>query len=395
MRLKKKYKISLVILLIVSLIGMGLFGGYRYHLSKENVKDNDDSNISLDDKPTVDEPILEDPIKHYSFSMIMGGDALIHSAVYSDAYHNGKYDFTGMLEYIKPIVQEYDLAYYNQETILGGKELGLSTYPSFNSPYEVGDAFLDAGFNVVSLANNHTLDRGSKAIINSRKYWNSKDVMVNGSATSLEEKNNIDIREVNGISYALLSYTTTTNGIKRRNDYYVNWYDAAKVKEDIAKIRDKVDVLMVAMHWGTEYNTSVSSSQKNIAKYLASLGVDIVIGAHPHVVEPVEYIDDTLVIYSLGNFISAQRTDEQLSGLLMSVTVNKVVDTVNNTTKITIDDPTAQFIYTNKNDKGKNRFKVYPYAKLNSSIFGNYKTMHSKLKKRVTSLDDRIKVVEI
>ena len=350
----------------------------------------------------TEEPLEEDndvveesPIKEYKLSLIMGGDALIHSSVYMDAKKNGKYDFHEMLENIKPIVSEYDLAYYNQETILGGTEIGLSTYPCFNSPYEVGDAFIDAGFNVVSLANNHTLDRGSKAIINSRNYWNNKDVMVNGSATSLEERNNIDIREKNGISYALLSYTTSTNGISRKNDYYVNWYSEEAVKRDVDAVRDKVDLLMVAIHWGVEYNTGVTANQKKIASYLASLGVDIVIGSHPHVIEPVEYIGNTLVIYSLGNFISGQRTNEQLSGLLMSVNVNKVVDTEVNVTSITLSDATAQFVYTYSDRSTSNRkgFKLYPYSMLNEKLFKDYLNMYDKLKKRVTSLEPSIKVV--
>jgi len=343
-----------------------------------------------------EQEIIIDPIEEYSLSIIMGGDALIHGAVYADAKNGNKYDFKGMLEHIKPIISQYDLAYYNQETILGGTELGLSTYPRFNSPYEVGDAFLDAGFNVISLANNHTLDRGSQAIINSRKYWNSKDAMVNGSATSLEERNNIDIKEKNGITYAMLSYTTTTNGLTRKNNYYVNWYDKETVKNDILSVRDKVDFLMVAMHWGTEYNTGVTTKQKEIASYLASLDVDLVIGTHPHVIEPAEYIDDTFVIYSLGNIISAQRTDEQLSGLLMSVTVNKMIDTENNTVTVSIDNPTAQFIYTyskRTSSGGRYDFKLYPYSKLNKSIFSNYEIMYNKLKTRMTSLDPNIKVI--
>lgn len=343
-----------------------------------------------------DKDVVIDPIEEYSFSLIMGGDALIHSAVYGDAKVGNKYDFNGMLANIKPIISKYDLAYYNQETILGGTELGLSTYPRFNSPYEVGDAFINCGFNVVSLANNHTLDRGSNAIINSRKYWNSKDVMVNGSATSLEERNNIDIKEKNGITYALLSYTTTTNGLTRKNNYYVNWYDKEIVKQDVMAIRDKVDFLMVAMHWGTEYYTGVKSNQREIAEYLASLDVDLVIGTHPHVIEPAEYIDDTFVIYSLGNIISAQRTDEQLSGLLMSVTVNKVIDTEKQTITVSVDNPTAQFIYTyskRTSSGGRYDFKLYPYSMLNEQLFPNYKTMYNKLKTRMTSLDSNIKVI--
>ena len=394
-KLKNHNKTNLILLFISLLLILCLLVFVVY---------NNFSNIDKSNKASVDiqiedqeEVIIEDPIKTYSFSLIMGGDALIHNAVYGDAMiSKNKYDFKGMFEYIKPITSKYDLAYYNQETILGGTELGLSTYPQFNSPYEVGDAFIDAGFNVVSLANNHTLDRGSKAIINSRKYWNSKDVMVNGSATSLDEKNNIDIREKNGITYALLSYTTTTNGLTRKNDYYVNWYSKDAVKKDVESIRDKVDFIMVAMHWGVEYNTGVTTGQKNIAKYLASLGVDLVIGTHPHVIEPAEYIDNTFVIYSLGNFISAQRTDEQLSGLLMSVTVEKVEDTVLGTKEVSVKNPTAQFIYTyskGTSKTGRYDFKLYPYSMLNEKLFPNYKTMYNKLKVRMTSLDKNIKVL--
>ena len=389
-KILKIFLITILVLVGISSLVVIIFPFEDKKLDKSSKKDED---------PVVEEEedIVEvDPIENYSLSLIMGGDALIHSAVYGDAKVGNKYDFRGMLSNIKPIISQYDLAYYNQETILGGTEIGLSHYPRFNSPYEVGDAFIDAGFNVVSLANNHTLDRGSKAIINSRNYWNNKDVMVNGSARSLEERNNIDIREKNGITYALLSYTTTTNGLTRTNDYYVNWYDKETVKKDILAVRDKVDFLMVAMHWGTEYNTGVTAKQKEIATYLASLDVDLVIGTHPHVIEPAQYIGDTFVIYSLGNIISAQKTDEQLSGLLMSVTINKVVDTSTDTTTVTVDDPTAQFIYTyskRASNGGRYDFKLYPYSMLNKNLFPNYLTMYNKLKTRMTSLDPNIKVI--
>ena len=397
---KKKTKLSRFVPLSIIAIFfvIGILGGIWFN----GVFLKEDDNNKIKEEPILEEKeeeevVLEDPIKEYSLSFVMAGDALIHGAVYGDAKVGNTYDFKGMLSNIKPIISSYDLAYYNQETILGGTELGLSSYPRFNSPYEVGDAFIDAGFNIISLANNHTLDRGEKAIINSRNYWNSKDVMVNGSATSLEERNNIDIREKNGITYAMLSYTTTTNGLTRKNNYHVNWYDKDTVKVDVESIRDKVDVIMVAMHWGTEYNTGVSSSQKEIANYLASLDVDIVIGAHPHVIEPCEYIDDTFVIYSLGNIISAQDygNSEKLSGLLMGVTIKKIEDTSTGEVKVSIEDPTAQFIYTysKKDSSGRHSFKLYPYSMLNESLMSNYKTMYDKLKTRVTSLDSNIKVI--
>lgn len=130
-----------------------------------------------------------------SLTLTMVGDALIHGAVYGDANKNGGYDFKPMLEEMKPIISSFDLAYYNQEAILGGTELGLSTYPAFNSPYEVGDAFLDAGFNLVSLANNHTLDRGEQAIINSCNYWKDKEVYYAGSYCSEEDRDRVVIKE--------------------------------------------------------------------------------------------------------------------------------------------------------------------------------------------------------
>ena len=152
--------------------------------------------------------------KETSVSLIMVGDSLIHGAVYEDAKSNGIYDFRPMLSELKPIVSEYDLAFYNQETILGGTGLGLSSYPRFNSPYEVGDAFLDSGFNIVALANNHTLDKGEKGIINSCNYWKDKEALVAGSYSSLEDRNSVVVKEKNGIKYAMLSYTTWTNGLK-------------------------------------------------------------------------------------------------------------------------------------------------------------------------------------
>ncbi len=332
------------------------------------------------------------PVK--KVSLVMVGDGLIHSALYADAQENGGYNFYKKLELIKPIVKSYDLAYYNQESILGGTSLGLSTYPRFNSPQEFGDAMLDAGFNIVSLANNHTLDRGAQAITNSRAYWNSKKgIMVNGSATSEEERNNIQIMEKNGIKYAMLSYTTTTNGIRSPNGYFVNTYNKDKVHEEISKVRDKVDLLMVAMHWGTEYKVGITGQQKEIATDLANEGVDIVIGAHPHVIEPAEYIGNTLVIYSLGNFISAQRTDEQLSGLMMTCEVEKTFNKETNKYETRVINPVARFTYTyRKNLKG---YKVYPYEQLNTSIMPNYESMYNTLSNRLKSMDNRIGVLPL
>jgi len=218
-------------------------------------------NILFEEHAQFDIPKLVGPqVKVYELSLVMAGDNLIHNSIYEEAYRLANYsgyDFKPMYTYLKDIVSNYDLAYYNQETILGGSEIGLSSYPAFNSPYEVGDAMIDAGFNLVSLATNHTLDRGESAVINSCEYWSSKkDVMTSGSYCSFEERDAVQVMEKNNISYSLLSYTYGTNGIPvpSGKEYLVNvWptnggnpstdsgYQSYKetVKTDIERVRDK------------------------------------------------------------------------------------------------------------------------------------------------------------
>lgn len=344
--------------------------------------------------------------ENYSIKLLMVGDNLINDKIYNTMKTNDTYDFKPIYTYIKEINKDYDLAYYNQETILGGSSIGVSSYPAFNSPYEVGDATIDAGFNLVSLATNHTLDRGEQAIINSRNYWNSKDnVLAVGSYSSNEEKDKIQILKKNNITYTMLNYTYGTNGIKvpSNKEYLVNvWpctgndpstdtkYQEYKntVKEDIEKVRDKVDLLIVAIHWGIEYKYTPNEYQKDMASYLASLGVNIIIGTHPHVVEPITYIDNTLVIYSLGNFVSAQDTVEDYNtrvGLLSTITINK--DSNNN---ISLSDLNNELIFTTDSSNG---YKVIPFSNPDIKTYLNdYERVYNKYSSIVKSIDDTIKI---
>ena len=299
---------------------------------------------------------------NYEAKLLMVGDALIHSSVYNDALtEDGNYDFKPMLKYVKPILKSYDLKYYNQETILGGSSLGYSSYPKFNSPVEVGDAFLNAGFN----------------------YWKSKkNVVFSGQWTSWEERNTNPVYSVNGINYAFFSYTTWTNGLETPvgKEYLNNVYSNEKAYLDISAVKDRADVIIVAMHWGEEYNLDITEEQREIANYLSSLGVNIIIGTHPHVVEPVEYINngDTLVIYSLGNFISGQIGLDRLTGLMMEVTIKKMVDD-DDSVHISIVDPKAELVYTT----APPNIRVYPYSELNDDILLNYQYHYDKYKKIV------------
>lgn len=379
-----KKKLVFVILLIILLIG----GIYLY------TKNNQQENPKQLKKET--EEVKKEEPKTSKLSLVMVGDALLHSSLYKDGYKNGKYDFSSQLEYIKPIIQNYDLAFYNQESILGGTELGLSDYPTFNSPQEFGDSMIDAGFNLVSLANNHTLDRGEKAVLNSCNYWKNKDVLTAGSYSSKEEAEEIKIKEKNGIKYTLLAYTYGTNGIKVKEgkEYLVNLYSDEKAKADIEKVRDKVDLLMVSMHWGTEYKTEPTETQKKQAEYLSSLGVDIIIGTHPHIIEPITYINDTLVIYSLGNFISAQSTNNDYNTMVELMTsVDIIKEEKDGQTTIKLDNLNNELLYNyyQKGSKWTN-FKVIPFSMMNENYNKDYQRLYEKYSAVVKMYDSTIPI---
>ena len=391
-----KLKVLRFIILILLIIGSVLFVKNKFSNNKIEPKEINIKVIKKEEKNTNKE-----------VSLIMVGDNLIHDKIYNYFKTDNGYDFKPMYSYIKEIVKDYDLAYYNHETILGGSDIGVSSYPAFNSPYEVGDAMIDAGFNLVSLATNHTLDRGETAITNSRNYWNKQsNVLAVGSYTSLEEKDEIHIEKVNDITYTMLNYTYGTNGIQLPygKDYLVNIWPVTgsnpdndtsyqnykeQVRNDIEKVRDKVDVLIVAMHWGVEYEESPNSYQLDAAKYLESLGVDIIIGTHPHVIQAVDYINDTPVIYSLGNFASAHEVVNLSNrvGLMTSLKIEK--DTKTN--KITIKDLENELLYMYYTSNYQN-FKIVPFSKMNSDYLSNYKEVYDKYKSIVTSLNKDIYV---
>ena len=415
-RRRKKRRIKIIpVTIFLILIGLIIYG---INFGVKKFKNNDKPIIPKQNEVKEEEP------KEYKTNLIMVGDALIHGSVYRDANrlagYNG-YDFKPQIKYIKEIVKDYDIAYYNQETILGGTANGLklNDYPTFNSPQEVGDAMIDAGFNLVSLATNHTVDSGKRAVLNSREYWNKQEnVQAVGSYSSDEEKKELETKvlESNGITYAMLNYTYGTNGMPVSDSYLVNvWptdldlnivssdtkYQAYKetVKKDIEAIRNKVDVLIVAMHWGVEYTHTPTQYEKDMAKFLADNDVDIIIGTHPHVIQPVEWIDDTIVFYSLGNFISAQYQNQGtcsyykcMVGLMSSLDITKTVD--KGKTTIKIDNINNNLIYTYYT--GWSKFQVIPFS--NSEIknyLPGYKNVYDTYAKVIASDDERIKTVPL
>ncbi len=377
---KKRIRLIRIVAIIMILLAIAsiVTGGTFIVMAINNAKE--EALREKEKEQEANEQVIEEPLNYEtSASLVMVGDALIHNGVYYDAYSDGVYDFNHIFNNLKSVLEKYDLRYYNQETILGGTALGLSGYPMFNSPQEVGDAFVNMGFNLVSLATNHSLDRGENGLRSSLEYWGKQEnVIAAGSYETEEARTTPRIMEKNGITYTLLSYSTLTNGltIPYGKDFLFNLYSDAKVKADVERVKDKVDVIMVAMHWGEEYTHVPTYEEKRIAQYLASLGVNIVIGTHPHVIQPIDFIGDTMVVYSLGNFISGQIGIERLVGLMASVTIKKQV--ADGKTTITLENPSAELVYTKKPSdySGKRYYRLYPFSQLDDSILPGYKSYY-------------------
>jgi len=286
------------------------------------------------------------------------GDILIHERVYKDALTENGYDFNPMLETVKPFMEQADITVANSESIVGGSEIGLSTYPAFNSPYEVGDALKHAGVDVVALANNHTLDRGVPAIENAIRYWDQIGMVHAGSYLSADDRSEIALMTRNDITFSFLSYTYGTNGIEAPTgrDYLVNRIDPTVIQQDLKRAREKSDVVVLNLHFGVEYQKMPNAEQIELAQFAAENGADIILGHHPHVLQPPEWIDTAdgrkaFVVYSLGNFLSGQDELDRQIGAILHLDIEKKV-TADSTT-VTIQNPafTPTFVRSS-NEKG-------------------------------------------
>ena len=254
-----------------------------------------------------------------SIDIIMVGDILLHDRVNeSGLMEDGTYNYDHMFAQVKDDISEADIAIVNQEVILGGRDMGLSGYPAFNGAFEVGDSLVDAGFDVVLHATNHALDKSKKGLFSCLSFWeeNYPEIGVLGIHDTETDAEEIYVKEVEGIKIAVLNYTYGTNGIALPSDmpYAVDMWDEDAIKADVELAKTMADFIIVCPHWGTEYVFEETKDQQKKAQFLADLGVNLVIGTHPHVVEPVKWVEgvngnDTLVYYSIGNFINATSGD--------------------------------------------------------------------------------------
>ncbi|GAA6826857.1 CapA family protein [Helicobacter pylori] len=251
-----------------------------------------------------------------NLKVVAVGDNLIHPVVYNDAkVGKNTFDFKPMYSHIKPYIHKSDVAYINQESPLGGDDIPYSGFKRFNTPSSISKDVIDTGFNLINGSNNHALDQGTEGLRNNIDVWKKyqTNALFTGVFDSKKERDKTPILNKKGTKISMLSYTFGTNGLKPDHPYQINYINKQNMSKDIAKAKKKSDVVMVSMHWGNEGSHQPNSKQKDIADFLAKKNVDVVIGMHPHVIQPVKWKKGTnghktLVAYSLGNFLNGQET---------------------------------------------------------------------------------------
>lgn len=374
----------LLVILIVCLSGCGSLSKEKEEQG-ERLREYTDHVFSTVGKTFQD--IKKEKQGKVRISFVGVGDNLLHMPINEEAdladgvKGDGHYDYSDMYRYVKEDIEAADLAFINQETILGGSALGISGYPTFNSPADVADTLRRTGFDIVNTASNHSLDRFQEGIDNSHAVWESAEGMIAaGTYVSKEDRNTIRTIKRKGITFSFLAYTYGTNGIEAPHEYSVAYFDEEQIKKDVAVAKKISDVLIVSAHWGDENSLVPNEFQKHYAQLFADLGVDIVIGTHPHVIQPVEYVERENgeampVVYSLGNFMSGMlETNNILSGMIC---LDFVIDKSN--TRVTIEHIRWQPLVTHySGDAGnigttRKNFTVYKlneYSETNAAAHG-------------------------
>lgn len=268
-------------------------------------------------------------------SVIAVGDNLYHTKLYeSGQYESGIWNYDHIYANVLDEVQAADIAIIDQETVLTSDHNAVSSYPSFATPTEVGDAVVKAGFDVIESATNHVDDYGYDYMAQTFEFWKTKypDILVLGIHETQEDANTIKTKEVNGIKIAFLNYTYGTNnsGAGEGNEFMIDIFDKDKIASDIQKAKEVSDCIVFIAQWGTEDETMPNEYEKQWAAFLLQQGVDVVIGGHPHVLQPYGRLSDDqgnsmLIFYSLGNFVSTQQELPELLGGMAKFTIQKTV----------------------------------------------------------------------
>lgn len=310
----------------------------KYKKSKNlEIVDNTENEINKDEPKEENNEIKEDT----NIKMAVIGDIMCHNSQYKDAYDskNNTYDFSYVFSDIKEYISSADIAIGNLETTFAGKERGYSNYPRFNTPEQLATNLKDFGIDVVSTANNHCMDTNYTGLVSTLKYLDEAGISHTGTNETEEQQNQILVKDVKGVKIAFLSFTYGTNGITIPVDksFAVNLIDEDLILRQIKLAKEQnPDLICVSMHWGIEYQLKQNQEQEKLKDLLFNNGVDIILGSHPHVLQPMKNetitlddgsTKDCFVIYSLGNFMSGQTKENTRSSVILNIDITKSGET--------------------------------------------------------------------
>ena len=318
------------------------------HTSPKNTKEIKESSAAIHEKTgpqsektkekkNIESSAKTEPDSYLTLCAV--GDNIIYNTLYWQAEKrtgkSGIYDFTPVYAHVKSYIKGHDVSLVNEESPLATAVAAPSSYPAFNAPTSVGDALVDAGFDVVGQANNHALDMGEKGLLATLNYWKTQPNISVIGATASPQDSYVAYYEKNGITLSFLAYTEMTNGRSlpqnsKAKIYYTG--DIETMKKQIATAKEHSDFVVVMVHWGEEYTNKPNANQKKLAQQMADMGADLILGSHPHVIQPIDTVRakdgrDVLVYYSLGNFVSHQKKVDTVLGGLADLTLQKKGDT--------------------------------------------------------------------
>lgn len=359
----KKISILIVFLLLGIIVYRTLFFGKtdnNFEKSQNEVKEIEElSNLVVTEKEIIRDTIVK-------FAAI--GDIMCHNTNYMDAYDSsiGNYDFSYVFTDIKEYIESADIAVGNLETTFAGANREYSSYPEFNTPEALAIDLREMGIDLVSTANNHSLDKGYGGIASTIQFLEQAEINSVGTYTSTENQLKPLIKNVNGINIGFLSFTYGTNGISipKGKEYCINLIDDENIINQINLVKkENPDLICVFMHWGEEYKINPTEEQERLAELLFNNGVDIILGGHPHVLEKMQKRTITLedgttkdgfIIYSLGNFMSGQVKENTRSSIILNLEITKN----GQSGEITIDNINYIPIYMYRKSTGTKRYRI-------------------------------------
>lgn len=324
--LRKKIKLFAGIgILVLLILILGISVGVHNHKKAEAEKKKEKARQEKLEKKKAQEDLTVD--------FLAVGDNIAHGSIYKSGQGEGDvWNYDHIYEPVKKDIEEADLSLVTQETIFVEDRNNVSGYPAFGTPVEIGDALVNAGFDVIAHSSNHVLDKGTKSIEYTLDWWEQThpEIEVLGIHKTAEEAEGISVIRCKNLKIAMLDYTYSFNGIEmpKEKEYLADLFDEEKARKDIQKAKDLADVVIVVMHVGDEYVQEVDEQTKNWTDLFLEEGVDIVIGSHPHVIRPMETLTGEdghkmLVYYSLGNFVATQNDLPCLLGGMAKITIRK------------------------------------------------------------------------